>query len=113
MIQKLFSLYTLVGAFVGGVIGCFGAIVCIDGRIPIPPFALVPFLLIFNIPETQAGPGTLFYLVTIGGDALLGACIGAVIALVRRKPRPGRCSKCDYDLTGNESGICPECGTKI
>ncbi len=23
------------------------------------------------------------------------------------------CSKCFYDLTGNESGTCPECGTKI
>jgi hypothetical protein len=22
-----------------------------------------------------------------------------------------RCSACDYDLTGNESGVCPECGT--
>ena len=24
-----------------------------------------------------------------------------------------RCHKCDYDLTGNESGRCPECGWKI
>ncbi len=23
------------------------------------------------------------------------------------------CLNCDYDLTGNESGICPECGNKI
>ena len=23
------------------------------------------------------------------------------------------CQKCDYDLTGNVSGVCPECGTKI
>jgi hypothetical protein len=23
----------------------------------------------------------------------------------------GRCQHCDYDLTGNESGICPECGS--
>ncbi len=23
------------------------------------------------------------------------------------------CSACDYDLTGNESGNCPECGTAI
>lgn len=22
----------------------------------------------------------------------------------------GRCAECDYDLTGNESGVCPECG---
>ena len=29
--------------------------------------------------------------------------------LIRRR-RPGTCRKCDYDLTGNVSGICPECG---
>ena len=23
----------------------------------------------------------------------------------------GRCQKCGYDLTGNVSGVCPECGT--
>ena len=30
----------------------------------------------------------------------------------RRRP-PGHCQSCGYDLTGNESGVCPECGTKI
>ena len=29
----------------------------------------------------------------------------------RRKPRPGFCS-CGYDLRGNVSGKCPECGEK-
>ena len=29
----------------------------------------------------------------------------------RRKPRPGSCRRCDYDLTGNTTGRCPECGT--
>jgi len=24
----------------------------------------------------------------------------------------GHCSKCGYDLTGNTSGCCPECGTE-
>jgi predicted amidophosphoribosyltransferase len=23
------------------------------------------------------------------------------------------CERCEYDLTGNVSGICPECGTAI
>jgi hypothetical protein len=30
----------------------------------------------------------------------------------RRIP-PGHCQKCGYNLTGNVSGICPECGERI
>ncbi len=30
----------------------------------------------------------------------------------RRRPT-GSCVKCGYDLTGNESGVCPECGTEV
>jgi hypothetical protein len=30
-----------------------------------------------------------------------------------RKPRPEICGKCGYDLTGNASKVCPECGTHI
>ncbi len=34
----------------------------------------------------------------------------------RRRSRPlavGFCAKCSYNLTGNTSGVCPECGTPI
>ncbi len=35
-------------------------------------------------------------------------------ALLYRKPnRSGLCRKCRYDLTGNQSGRCPECGWEI
>jgi hypothetical protein len=30
-----------------------------------------------------------------------------------RRRREGRCLSCGYDLTGNVSGVCPECGTAI
>lgn len=42
---------------------------------------------------------------------LIGAPTAVLWRLDRRRVRPGRCGKCDYDLTGNESGRCPECGT--
>ena len=31
----------------------------------------------------------------------------------RRVYPPSRCPKCGYNLTGNVSGICPECGERI
>jgi hypothetical protein len=30
-----------------------------------------------------------------------------------RGRNPGRCPNCGYNLTGNASGVCPECGTPI
>ena len=52
------------------------------------------------------------------GD-LIGLGIGVVAGTfytwrtLHPNPRtlPGHCSKCGYDLTGNESGVCPECGS--
>lgn len=34
------------------------------------------------------------------------------IPILRRKRRPDVC-KCGYDLTGNASGVCPECGAAV
>ncbi len=33
--------------------------------------------------------------------------------LRHRRRRRGACIKCGYDLTGNATGVCPECGTKV
>ena len=30
-----------------------------------------------------------------------------------RRRRRGSCTECAYDLTGNESGVCPECATPV
>ena len=44
------------------------------------------------------------------------ALIGIPTILAWRRDRripPGHCRKCRYDLTGNESGVCPECGKAV
>ena len=63
---------------------------------------------------------------TAGGLAAIAA-MGAVGAALqcwawwsRTRPRNlcvrrqlnGQCATCGYDLTGNVSGVCPECGTR-
>lgn len=34
-------------------------------------------------------------------------------SLAERRRLRGLCTQCEYDLTGNVSGVCPECGTRI
>ncbi len=33
--------------------------------------------------------------------------------IARHRRRAGCCAACGYDLTGNESGVCPECGEDV
>ena len=53
------------------------------------------------------------------GTSLIWGCIAIVLTYHRRERRRrdrrerGLCAKCSYDLTGNVSGICPECGMPI
>lgn len=52
--------------------------------------------------------------VLTGVTALVG--LGLPLVTRRRKRRRrkrGLCVKCGYDLRGNESGVCPECGEKV
>ena len=51
-------------------------------------------------------------------STLLTMTVGALPIVqgpVRRwwRRRRGRCVTCDYDLTGNRSGRCPECGDRV
>lgn len=45
--------------------------------------------------------------------ALLPVTWAAMWVLKRSRRRIGLCQTCSYDLTGNISGICPECGARI
>jgi hypothetical protein len=46
--------------------------------------------------------------------ALFLATAAALRVVAKKTPasyRPGQCPSCAYDLTGNRSGVCPECGS--
>jgi predicted RNA-binding Zn-ribbon protein involved in translation (DUF1610 family) len=52
----------------------------------------------------------------MGIGVLLGGLTAIVVRLLLRplsKPKPGICASCGYNLTGNVSGVCPECGARV
>jgi hypothetical protein len=38
---------------------------------------------------------------------------GLLVRHLAKRASAGHCARCGYDLTGNVSGICPECGHAI
>lgn len=64
------------------------------------------FYVSYNYDETIAGLA--YWRLVLACVVLL---VSSLIALRRLRSRdPRHCSRCGYDLTGNETGICPECG---
>jgi hypothetical protein len=46
-------------------------------------------------------------------DILFGFAAWSLGRRLNRRSEPGHCLHCGYDLTGNVSGICPECGVAV
>jgi len=54
--------------------------------------------------------GTVLY-TSVGG--FLGWSVARICLRFRRPFNLGVCQKCGYNLRGNVTGICPECGTEV
>jgi hypothetical protein len=76
-------------------------------------------LVLFVLLAISAVVGSLLFLwiVTLRGLLILLVLAAIGVSLYDRLFPIDRthstCKQCKYDLTGNESGICPECSTKI
>ncbi len=69
--------------------------------------------LLAMIAPIGAGEGpTMFHLLAYAYCGVVTA-VGLMIVCQARVSFAGRCHRCAYDLRGNESGICPECGTEV
>jgi len=101
--------------FGAGVLSGLGALIALLGRtrwswnlgmISIGCFFVHIGLIWIHSPGLNVVDGTCFVLFVTPG--LLGI-------FFNRAPRirPGHCVHCGYNLTGNTSGICSECGTAI
>ena len=75
-----------------------------------PSALLAGFLLIVAGCVLAAGLGVP-PLVIAGGAAAALLALRSWWEQAAHRRAAGRCVKCDYDLTGNVSGVCPECGT--
>lgn len=64
------------------------------------------------VPSRSYVPFLVVGLLVTGSAATIGHCL-ARAWLARRSPPPGWCAHCGYNLTGNVSGRCPECGTPV
>lgn len=80
-------------------------------------FFFASYLLVFLVIRIDAGEDVAAY-VALGIAALISCLVGWVVYPAARWRRPDevdrlRCNSCGYNLTGNVSGVCPECGRAI
>ncbi|MCO6438475.1 MAG: hypothetical protein J5J06_15400 [Phycisphaerae bacterium] len=74
-----------------------------DGLLHLGPGNTVPY-------SSRSVYAPVWFVLAVG---LLPLLLPVALEIRRRRIPPGHCRKCRYDLTGNTSGVCPECGTPI
>jgi len=84
----------------------------------VPGLLVAVFCRTFGVDGLVRGRELAFWLVHSTSTAGLWGGVGwligwAIDGIRRRRAPPDACRKCGYNLTGNVSGICPECGTPI
>ncbi len=94
-----------------------GAVLLFGSQAPIWVFTVVAGFITaepgaaeqFGLVGTLAGYGRVIYLVS-GFYAALIFGIGLMIFVQPRRLLGHQCPGCGYDLRGNLTGVCPECG---
>ncbi len=92
--------------------GCYLALELVD----LPGLIVTaPLFISFSPPSRFVAvtvPPTVLAVTALAWGYVGGRVVGAAIAR-RTGLMKGCCSACGYNLTGNASGICPECGAKV
>lgn len=97
-----------------------------ENQIGIPPFTQyyldgngngqrpIPQIFFPSAPRYEARLSGFRLMVPIWQPALAAVILSGVLWLFhRRRPPPGHCRKCRYNLHGLTSAVCPECGTPV
>ena len=114
--RKIIVLGFIVGLMISMIanwLGSIGLFLC-----SFPGSIIMYFLQeIFTHRPPWCIPYTLFTVMVINTAFYtgLGTLIGYLVSLHKKKFLEDslHCKNCGYNLTGNESGVCPECGTEI
>ncbi|MBN1511878.1 MAG: hypothetical protein JXB13_07670 [Phycisphaerae bacterium] len=85
---------------------CFSYILYFRSRIDAHPRVKYAYVLLM-----VGWPGA--WLFPIATAAVAAILIFAFWCAERLRIPPGHCRQCRYDLTGNQSGVCPECGAPL
>ena len=81
-------------------------------------------LTLWYMASHQEGPPSRFVVGIVVTITLLSVAAGALLPFLylavhlaeadrRHRVSQGRCPACNYNLTANTSGVCPECGTPV
>lgn len=73
------------------------------------PLLLSAWLIGVLLPQAKLASQS-WWLFLYGAVAFALAAGGVLIACAPRRAKPHQCARCHYDLRGNISGVCPECG---
>lgn len=103
-VKPAFALYLMrLVTFLGG---CFTLIMGVALSLSVKAVGYEPIRGLGFASRDHATWWTVFWLISL-------TCFALVIVFhvkYRRLNRVGHCEYCGYDLTGNKSGRCPECG---
>ena len=66
-----------------------------------------------RVLQVTGVPDSLTVIVPMWLPLVVFAIPTAILWRRDRRPRKGHCPHCGYNLTGNESGKCPECATPV
>jgi len=111
--------HTLIGLLAGGrIVILYVKDATADNRyVPCFSFSSVPQRIGLTLPRVYAGHG--YYYADMPILAITASLFLMVSVLSRYRRKSGKmaagdfCAKCFYDLTGNVSGRCPECGQLV
>ena len=94
-------LCVIAGSFVGTLTGIWLAFACLgDVETPVDWFVVAVVACAFGSVGCRL-------------PCVLDELFERWVTAYRARRRGFRCDQCDYNLTGNVSGVCPECGTPI